>query len=332
MAIDINYQIPAYPGVITGGRGNDILAGTAGLDFAQLDAGRRASQVVDGSQGPVTVTSAAGVDQIQSIETLLFVDGREVYNAEDAAAQVTRLYNVALGRDADQAGLNAFVQVLDNGGALSDVARALIDSGEFATSFGVNQSSTVFVNSLYQNLRGGPASPAEVSGWAVRIDNGDLSRTDVALAFADSAENRAATASTLSAGIWDRDETAIEIANLYDTAFNRLPDLPGLASWVSLVHREELTVKSVAESFYNSAEAAPLQGLTDAAFVNQIYLNALGRQAEATGSAFWVNHINTDMSRAEVLLAISSSAEHQQINAEQFQSENPLSYGVSLVA
>lgn len=331
MATITKYQIPAASGVITGTNGADIYNGTGGYDLGQFDAGRRDAVIVNNGSGPVSVTSHAGIDAINSVETLIFVDGREVYNPEDAAAQVTRLYHAALGRDADQGGLNGFIQVLDNGGKLSDVASGMINSAEFTNHFGAGLNNTQYVEALYQNMRGAAASPAEISSWTILIDKGEMSRADVAVQFSESAENRAHTASIVADGIWDRDESAIAVANLYDTAFDRLPDLGGMSSWVSLLHTGNLTMQAVANSFYNSDEAAGLRGLSDTDFINAVYNNALERNAEAAGTADWLAHLNSGMSRADVMLAISNSAEHQQITADQFQSDHPLSYGVSLI-
>ena len=332
MATITKYQIPAAAGVITGTSGTDTYNGTAAHDFGQFDAGRRDAVIVNNGTGPTSVTSRAGIDTINSVETLIFVDGREVYNPEDAAAQVTRLYHAALGRDADQGGLNSYIQVLDDGGKLSDVASSMISSVEFANHFGASLNNTQYVEALYQNMRGTTASPAEISSWTILIDRGEMSRADVAVQFAESAETRANTASIVADGIWDRDESAIAVANLYDTAFDRLPDLGGLSSWVSLIHTGNLTVRSVAESFLNADESAGLRAMSDTAFINAIYNNALERDAEAAGTADWLAHMNNGMSRAEVMLSISNSAEHQQLTADHFQSDNPLSYGISLIA
>jgi hypothetical protein len=331
MASITKYQIPPASGVITGSNGADTYNGTNSYDVGQFDAGRRDAIIVDNNAGPTSVTSRAGIDTINSVETLIFVDGREVYNPEDAAAQVTRLFQAALGREADQGGLNYFVQALDNGAKLSDVANNMVSSPEFTSQFGANLNNTQFVDALYQNLRGASASPAEISGWTILIDKGEMSRADVVVQFAESAENRANTAGIVADGIWDRDESAIAVANLYDTAFDRLPDLGGLSSWVSLLHTGNLTLQAVANSFYNSDEASALRGLNDSDFINAIYNNALDRDAEAAGTASWLTQLNSGMSRADVMLAISSSDEHQQITADQFQSDNPLSYGVSLI-
>jgi hypothetical protein len=331
MANDVRYQIPAHQGVLTGTDGNDVYQGSANFDTAQIDAGRRGAVIVDGGNGPTSVTSAAGTDTLNSVETLLFIDGREVYNPSDAAAQVIRLYDVVLGRDVDQPGLNYSIQVLDDDTELKDFANGLISSGEFVGKHGGNLTNAQFVEVLYQNMRGAPASVGEVASWAAQLESGQMTRGEVAVSFANSAEEQNATASIVAQGIWDRDEGAISIANLYDTAFDRLPDADGLATWVSQVNQDDVEMRDIANAFYNSNEASSLRALDDAGFINEIYQNALGRAAEAGGLSYWLGQISSGMSRADVMMTISESAEHQQINAELFQSDNPLNYGVSLI-
>lgn len=77
MANTIRYQIPAAQAVLTGTIGNDLCQGSANFDTAQIDAGRRGATITDGPNGPATVTSAAGTDAFNSVETVLFLDGQK---------------------------------------------------------------------------------------------------------------------------------------------------------------------------------------------------------------------------------------------------------------
>jgi hypothetical protein len=335
MAVNVpRYQTPGAPGVLLGSDGNDNYQGGAGYDVAQIDAGRRDSIVTNGASGPTNVLSTAGVDTLNSVETLLFIDGREVYNPEDHAAQVSRLYDIVLGRDADQGGLNFSINAMDGGASMSTIASSFLNSGEFTGKYGQGLTNAEFVHVLYENMRGADGSASEVSFWTTQLDNGSLSLGDVATHFANSAEGIAANASTLSAGIWDRDESAIAVANLYDAAFDRLPDEGGLATWVNEIHTNGTSMGDIAKYFYSSGEAqAKLAPLSDADFVNAIYQNALDRDADATGMATWTSELASGhLSRADVILFVSDSPEHQALTSDLFQSENPLSYGVSVVA
>ncbi|MFC7556254.1 DUF4214 domain-containing protein [Pseudoroseomonas wenyumeiae] len=90
------------------------------------------------------------------------------------------------------------------------------------------------------------------------------------------------------AGVWDQDEHAAQTARLYDTVFNRLPDLNGfLANKAAL--DAGLSLEQLAHNFIESAEFAARYGGPDAApatLVNALYDNALGRPPEPAGFAF----------------------------------------------
>jgi hypothetical protein len=74
---------------------------------------------------------------------------------------------------------------------------------------------------------------------------------------------------------------------------------------------------SVADGFLQSAEFQTKYGsLDNAAFVNQVYENALHRPADAAGAQYWDNVLNTGtMTKAMVLVGISESGEALHANA-----------------
>ena len=105
--------------LLRGGGGADQIACGAGVDTAFYGGGLRSYAfaatgagftVVDRrSAGDVDRRSAGDVDSVDSgtgVEVLSFADGRLVLDPNDPAAQVVRLYEAALDRPPDQAGLN----------------------------------------------------------------------------------------------------------------------------------------------------------------------------------------------------------------------------------
>ena len=99
-------------------------------------------------------------------------------------------------------------------------------------------------------------------------------------------------------------------SRLYDAAFDRAPDLPGLLYQTAQL--ATLPATQVAAGFLASAEGqARFGGANDAAFVDQVYQSALNRSAEAEGLSFWTSLLSDGASRADVLFAISESAEHR---------------------
>lgn len=97
---------------------------------------------------------------------------------------------------------------------------------------------------------------------------------------------------------------------LYDTVFNRSPDAAGLG-----FHMKSLdsgaSLAQVAASFILSAEFLSSGNLTDAQFVNQLYLYGLNRPVDAGGFAFHTASLAAGVSRADVVVGFSESPENQ---------------------
>ncbi len=103
------------------------------------------------------------------------------------------------------------------------------------------------------------------------------------------------------------------VNRLYDAAFNRSADVPGLVYHVTTLENGA-TREAVAAGFLLSAEGqGNLGGLDDSGFVSQLYRNALNREVEEAGLNFWLDVLDRGASRGDVLLGISESGEHQAI-------------------
>jgi hypothetical protein len=78
--------------------------------------------------------------------------------------------------------------------------------------------------------------------------------------------------------------------------------------------RDGQALSSLASGFIGSAEFQSRFGgasSSNGAFVDQLYQNVLGRAGEADGRAFWVNSLDNDVSRADVLVSFSESDENK---------------------
>jgi len=98
---------------------------------------------------------------------------------------------------------------------------------------------------------------------------------------------------------------------LYQAAFARTPDKPGLSFWT---HQLDLgvNIQIVAQDFVNSSEFQSVYGAnpTNAHIVDLFYLNVLGRLPDAAGSAFWVNQLNAGTAVGAVLQGFAVSSEN----------------------
>lgn len=110
----------------------------------------------------------------------------------------------------------------------------------------------------------------------------------------------------------DVDGNAGKAYRLYQSAFNRAPDLGGLGFWIDSLDQNQ-TIFQVADGFIKSAEFVAKYGdnPTPEAFVESIYTNILHRAPDAGGFAFWVDVIKKGESRAHVLADISESGENK---------------------
>jgi Periplasmic glucan biosynthesis protein, MdoG/Domain of unknown function (DUF4214)/Putative Ig domain len=97
------------------------------------------------------------------------------------------------------------------------------------------------------------------------------------------------------------------VAALYHDVLDRAPDQPGLASWLSLLHRGG-SREQVAQGFWESPEHRGLQ-------VDQLYDTYLGRAAEPTGRAFWVGAFANGASEFDVARQFVLSTEYNSLHA-----------------
>lgn len=100
------------------------------------------------------------------------------------------------------------------------------------------------------------------------------------------------------------------VTRLYRAAFGRLPDRNGLSYW-SRRHAAGTTLIHIAEPFVASSEFVRRYGaLTDAAFVDLVYRNVLGRPADPAGADYWVRRLAARrVTRAGILVQFAQSSE-----------------------
>ncbi|WP_434772256.1 DUF4214 domain-containing protein [Pseudomonas entomophila] len=95
---------------------------------------------------------------------------------------VRELYTSALGRDADESGLDTYVSALFNGTSRADVAKYIVGSEEAA-----QKSTSEFIDALYGSALGREADTAGKEFWTAQLDGG-LNKADVAISIIGSPE------------------------------------------------------------------------------------------------------------------------------------------------
>ncbi|MCS0610674.1 DUF4214 domain-containing protein [Massilia solisilvae] len=101
-------------------------------------------------------------------------------------ATLVRLYDSLFGRRPDEAGLNYWIERSESGMSMQAIAAGFIDSIEAGKQ--PPTGNQPFVQWLYQTGLHRSGAAAEIDYWSHALDAG-MSRTDLVLAFADSAEH-----------------------------------------------------------------------------------------------------------------------------------------------
>lgn len=100
------------------------------------------------------------------------------------------------------------------------------------------------------------------------------------------------------------------LIRLYQAVFLRPPDTAGLAYWQGEVRRGR-SLTQVATAMAAAPEFRTRYGtLGDAAFVDRIYRNVLGRAADAAGRRYWLGVLAGGKPRGTVVLSFAQSPEY----------------------
>lgn len=118
----------------------------------------------------------------------------------------------------------------------------------------------------------------------------------------------------------DINGTAGVAYRIYQAAFNRKPDLPGLGYWINEFDKGA-SLTQVAASFFQSPEFKALYGSSapdNTVLITNLYLNVLHRSLDQSGFDYWSNQLKTGaITQAGVLASFSESQENQlQVIAE----------------
>lgn len=277
--------------ILSGSNHADIVNAGAGYDVVQLDGSRDDYTFTVGNNFNVNLTGNQTA-AITDAEFLTFVNGDTTetvalaHSDEEAAA--LRLYQGILGRDADLAGAKNFVEAVNAGVSLTDIANTFLNSSEFA---GANNATDI--NELYNALLGRNAEEGGTQVWQEVLAAGG-SLADVAAAIAVSAEAQELDASN-----------ATFVNDLYSNVLGRDAEEAGLNAWVEALFNGASRA-DVAKAIVGSAEATDK---SNSDFVDSLYQSALGREADTAGKAAWTEALAAGVSHADVALGIVGSAE-----------------------
>jgi serralysin len=112
---------------------------------------------------------------------------------------------------------------------------------------------------------------------------------------------------------YDIDGNAGAMYRLYQAAFNRVPDKEGLGWWIKAAD-DGNSWTSMAKGFMSSPEWTKMYGAdsSNADFLTALYKNALHRDPDASGYAFWLDVLDHQGgTREQTLVDFAKSDENQ---------------------
>ena len=113
---------------------------------------------------------------------------------------------------------------------------------------------------------------------------------------------------------FDADGLAGQAYRLYQACFDRTPDSEGLGFWIKQLDAGNVTLTQAANSFIGSEEFAEVYGtpqaLADVHYLALLYANVLDRVPDASGFGFWRDQQESGLTRADMLVYFSESAEN----------------------
>jgi serralysin len=172
-----------------------------------------------------------------------------------------------------------------------------------AATLTVISADQAFLQQLFLDVLGRP------------IDSGDLSAFGAALA---GGESRSAVLGELLTSTEYANRQVEPVIRLYYAALARCPDYVGLQNWSDALQSGVLTLDDAGDQFASSAEFLHDYGnLNNTGYVQQLYRNVLGREADPAGVVHWGLCFLTGATWGHVLIGFSESPEFQADMANQ---------------
>ena len=156
---------------------------------------------------------------------------------------ITQTYLGILTRDADYAGFRGWLGALLVGLSREQIVQVFLDSGEFQSRFGSNLTNGQFVERMYNNILLRSSDPGGFNAWVGALNNGQLTKAQMALRFLDSGEFQGLFLS----------QNRVDISLLYFDMLQRDPDAGGFSNWVEVLN-SGVSLTSVIDGFLNSPE------------------------------------------------------------------------------
>ncbi|MBO6215198.1 MAG: DUF4214 domain-containing protein, partial [Lachnospiraceae bacterium] len=243
--------------------------------------------------------------------------------AAQIKAFVAGLYEVALDRTPDEAGLNDWSNRLQTGEAAAvNVVQGVLCSDEYKNK---GKSNGEIVTDCYNAMLARDPDEGGYNDWVTRLDGG-MSVNAIFAGFVGSEEFGNLCASYgINPGTYELTEArdmntgiTMFVSRLYTQALGRSFDANGLNDWCGQIianPSREIILNISTNGFLNSQEFRN-KGLDNTEYVKVLYRTYLGREYEESGLSDWVGQLDRgEKDRDAVAAGFAYSAEFSNIMA-----------------
>lgn len=239
---------------------------------------------------------------------------------EQIEAFVERMYTVALGRPAEESGLEFWTNMLlthKNDGA--GLAQGFLLSPEFKNK---NYSDEEYIKVLYKTFfnRDADTDPSGFTYWKGILSAGNT-REYVLAGFVNSTEfDTLCKEYGITRGIMREDGTVINPGiwqfseRLYTKVLERSGEKDGIEYWTCAIADGVHTPEDAAKEFFWSPEYLNKQ-TSDEKYVETLYQTFFDREADADGLSYWLSMLDNGSDREFVLEGFAQSDEFKVIMA-----------------
>jgi len=238
-------------------------------------------------------------------------------NTEKIEAFVTRLYQKVLGRNPDAGGFNNWVNSLALGKkTAADVAYGFVMSAE---SLGKNRTNKEFVTMLYNSFLDRAPDTIGLNSWVDALESG-VSYKYVLKGVIHSSEFKSlCTKYGITQGSITLTESRDKNINVtkcvnrfYQKILGRSADVAGLNNWTANINGNKITMAKAAYGFVFSTEFKN-KNYTNEQFVTLLYQGLFGREPDSVGKNYWINKLNSGISRTTVFDGFANSQEFKKM-------------------
>lgn len=194
----ISYDWHGYTGPYS-----PLVNGLTGHDELMINASYKAVSVKPGQTYVLYNKDGGnyGAVFLQNVERVHFTDRSLALDTDGVAGQAYRLYQAAFDRTPDKPGLGYWIDKMDAGASLYQVAAGFVASAEFQALNGSSPAPQALVASLYGHVLGRTAEQAGLDYWTSQLQSGALDAAGLLASLSESAENRVLVSGQIAQGI-----------------------------------------------------------------------------------------------------------------------------------